>query len=641
MSDSYVPPQQEVKQDEEVKQEQTQQETTAYMSVVDVLKKAVKSRLTTCHLAQLLLRAHDSLRVLSEKIRLLCKNIVLKDLCAYERTDQIAELCEKFLNSKYTNMEAATKANAGPKTYANVVEQACAENNDENVSDCECKCCDCERGFACLHLRDGTLAKAIEELIRVLPDDCDEVFTPHTGEMPRFHPPIESLDVIGLPNGAYNGDKQYKLACDICYLAQELGINACGLGNYTVPELRVLAETIMSRLGLSMPKTDDDFVQGKKRKNGTAPRLAKLKQQLPKKFIKYQKSLRRFLGNLHTAFISSARAIGTQFGKVGLLPNVSQDELVRDLETSALVCLIASQACSPRAFTIETANRGSIDPMFTEFINDVLAKRRQTNWNMLALIHPSYVKDATASFQATMINQLTSMLIYSKIALETMWDQGVKDRVKHDMIVPRHGSGIDVGAWNAVADAWNNAIRYLRVLTKYNGLPFPLLFSVKRLVADDQMSVGNHYKEYYADQLKCGNTLSDGEQKIYDDLLLNEKKVNMDNVLLVEKGCLPWSALTGPMEKDLWAMMMDSEMLLVMIQQQAEELKIENTIREVCKTHEMDPGFLLGTISKVKPGEFIPHRNMICGVEVGPISDETIAILKMFGFAGAKSWTGK
>jgi len=471
----------------------------------------------------------------------------------------------------------------------------------------------------------------------------------------RFHPDVNVNDLLQSKNN--RRVRGLVALCDFVQIAWRRP--------KTVPELNLLVETIMARLDIAWPEENDLVVDRKRQVKTKIKRWSwgygsdedcepeyktevfvtlKAKIVLPVEFPKQTRdmaccALNQLIGRLHKSYVSSARAIALVLGKVGLHQRTSQDEILRDLPTAAVAQLIAGQASVRRAFTIESADRGAFGPHIQRLI-EMLEQRGQTNWNVLACLHPSFVPKATKKHVQWMLQEWCAFIVQEKSALNIQWHKGVWKCPGRGMLVPRTGSGIDSAAWNAIADGWNNAIRFLRPLAEVSGLPFPFLLKIMRLTAGDQMQWAEMEFKSLAIREKSGRKLSADEVKQLESLRRNKKMTDAAGVLATHN-IHGWAAISGVMACDMWEIAHSPEVLFFAMQARADELGIEAQVTETCKAHELDPFSWLGTVRHVKAGDYVRHRNMVCGVEIGYLTPDMVEFCQSLGIFGAQKWKGK
>lgn len=173
------------------------------------------------------------------------------------------------------------------------------------------------------------------------------------------------------------------------------------------------------------------------------------------------------------------------------------------------------------------------------------------------------------------------------IFFREQWELGVKDCVQKNMMVPRSGTTqVHVNAWNAVAGAWSNLLRLIRLTESgIESEESMQLLKVLKLTAGDQMA--------WARQDGKG---ADPECQVFFQL--------------TEMGLFPWSGLT-----------------------QRRDDFVEK-VTKVCTDLKVPPKKWLGKAVE-RLAEVRPDVTSVCGIVVAP---ESVPICKAVGAFGSAPW---
>lgn len=354
----------------------------------------------------------------------------------------------------------------------------------------------------------------------------------------------------------------------------------------------------------------------------------------------HPKVYRELLGRIYTTLIPSTHASATKIGKVGLLmSDVSYEWLLLDINTTVVVLCMLAESSDRRSFTLQSAQRGK----YSKFIHEMLEYLngcRSTNWNLLALIDPHHLYDSSKLFVQEVFRKcLFYMKTYSYV-LQHLWDIGVKNA--SNMICPKHGHGIDTAAWNAIADAWNNLLRYVRICCKVMNLGCFPAYKVMRLTAYDQSRWADLIEKSDSDNVAD----DDGSNVITDQVTINNLTINVtggkvaDDIRNNKKDIavfkeisqifVPWTIFKTHymyVEESEW---INSDLACDIIA----------AISEVCTDKEFPVSSYLGTsTTPAKVGSYKPHKNMICGITVQNLTPKAKDAMINAGVFGSNKWT--
>lgn len=293
-------------------------------------------------------------------------------------------------------------------------------------------------------------------------------------------------------------------------------------------------------------------------------------------------------GRLKNMFGAAIVAECKQINKHGSF--VLRDGEDYDLHT-VVFCLIFKSFLDERnAFTIKSQMQGGMPSALKVFMDTTLRSSETTQWSLIASLYPvaTVVEHLDISEKTSILAYWMSKLKGMAAFLEDQWDRGVDDCARNRWMVPRRGSDVDSSGWNAVAGAWNNAIRHIKVLSAALDVPFPFIFMVPRLTAGDQM-------EWAA---------AAGKE---DDPKLTTVTA------LVATGLMPWSALD----------------------EAAVPSTIYTAIAAACAAHSVPLERFFGLPKARLEKTIRAVQDMICGVAVS-VSKPLFEALKLVGFAGSK-----
>jgi hypothetical protein len=383
-------------------------------------------------------------------------------------------------------------------------------------------------------------------------------------------------------------------------------------------------------------------------------------------------------GRIYTNLIPATHAESLMMEKDASFSLISDEDLLKDINTTVVALLIRANMISQRAFTTHSAKHDQLSDVAGELIN-VLKTTNTINYSVLASLRPEFIPYTTEEFQQTLLKLVVKRLCISAIALEKIWQTGVKEqaiRFPNPMMVPRSGTtNINVSAWNAIAGAWNKSLLYLNALLKQLNLHegYIPLFKVLKMTAGDQMKMGEReYNNYLARK-----DLTNEEREHFDSL----KKAKRNQAVFRDLSAMDitgWQALINiPNFYKLAWLLIDTPVMLIyelsfskisttMIFPACEEVrkllsdstykitmelesKGEKTNQPLIGIIERACGivglhknsYLYGGELKEGYNNISTHpRRMICGIEVKNISKDFYSLLKLLGFAGANGWNG-
>lgn len=294
------------------------------------------------------------------------------------------------------------------------------------------------------------------------------------------------------------------------------------------------------------------------------------------------------------------RAEASQLDKSGLTTTViNKQDLSIDIPTSIFVILAVLEFSSRKAFTLQSQQQGSLNPALQYMLQEsLIAYTDKTHWLMLFHIYPNQetLLHLTSDQKTKILNQWMDYVPLLAKFLQGQWVLGVNICATRQMLVPRRGGKVDSDGWNRVTGAWNNSLRYIRLLISELPKEHPLhkypLFKVLKLTAGDQMSWA-----------EADGKSADPDTFIFCDLT---------------REYLPWIALPSFISKNP----LDN---------------LSSYIEELCVKYNVPIQKWLGYAQARVTEEIRKHGPMICGVNVDPsITPEQAQALKVMGFAGAK-----
>jgi hypothetical protein len=326
-----------------------------------------------------------------------------------------------------------------------------------------------------------------------------------------------------------------------------------------------------------------------------------------------QRHLRELLGRLRTTLIPSMHAEARIIGKIGLLQYADEETWNRDPDTAAVVLCMVAEASDARAFTLDSANRSS----FSEAIHlllQYLGQRSNTHWGLLACIYPVHIKDSSGEHIDWIFRTCLKLLRQFSYVLNYLWNSGVKECAAKNMLIPRRTSSkcsdigstntvINSSAWNAIADAWNNILRFIRTVNHVLLKPQIPAYKTMRLMAGD-------LTQWASVELKCLEKMGDGYRSVTQQekyLHLKNNKVDADVFAeLTSNGLTPWSIVNTRY----------SDIADFYYGEQAEEFF--KVVTAACNKHDFPIARYLGNNNPISKCPFRPHKTMICGIEIIP-----------------------
>ena len=292
------------------------------------------------------------------------------------------------------------------------------------------------------------------------------------------------------------------------------------------------------------------------------------------------------------------RAEAAQLDKSGLAAvAITKQDLAVDIPTSVFVVLATLEFSARKAFTLEKQQQGALNPALQSILREALeAHSKQVHWPIVFHVYPNAgnVARLTSAQKESVMAQWTGYQSLLARFLQTQWTLGVRNCASRRMLVPAAGGSVDSDGWNRVAGAWNNSIRFVRLLAPEmpnHPLHTRTLFKCLKLTAGDQLQ--------WAAQ--AGKN-EDPDTHIFAELV---------------KEWLPWNGLA---ESD----------------KPVEGLRAR--IEKLCAAQNVPVHRWLGSAEARKIDEMKVHGPMICGVAVPSwVTQEQANVLKAARFAGAKA----
>jgi hypothetical protein len=320
----------------------------------------------------------------------------------------------------------------------------------------------------------------------------------------------------------------------------------------------------------------------------------------------YLRALRfvsKFAGRVHLWFEPWMTAHAQQMAKSGILTHVIDRE-VQDWPsfekshpaTAVFLALAVSEFSSRKEFTLESQKQGALNKHLDGLLDLVIA-HEPDGLELIAYLLPFpeiFRKVSHETCKKIYDNWMSWAPLLGRF-LDDQWSAGVAKSARRQMRVLPRGSGVNSAGYNAVADAWQNMCRTVRlavVTAEINGAP--MLLKVLQLIANDQFQWGQ----------AAGKGVH-SSTAVYDKL--------------TRAGFLPWNAVLRPKE-------FNSDDAVRCVMQACDELKCS-------------PDAWLGLPGK-REEETKVHIDMICGCAVPKMSTECADWLKALGLFGARNWAG-
>jgi hypothetical protein len=366
------------------------------------------------------------------------------------------------------------------------------------------------------------------------------------------------------------------------------------------------------------------------------------------------------------------RAEAAKLDKSGLSTTViTAADLAADLPTALFVVLATLEFSSRKAFTLEAQQQGGLNPALQYMLRDLEKEEHKhlVSWPLVFHVYPneSTVARLTTPQKVQILDQWMQYMPLLARFLKEQWKRGVDKSATRLMLVPRRlkqennkgNNGVDSDGWNRVSGAWNNALRFIRLLMNdSHPMSGRVLFKVLKLTAGDQMQ--------WAEM--DGGKGVDMDTEVFRSLVApgfvdkkgNSKDVVVeDNTDMVTAGesqsadispqlkiaeCVitvaecdtetqSTSVATSSSVQDAWFPwdgLLDSGKSIDQMHH------LTTRIHQLCDLHSVPIHKWLGYAKARTEDSVKIHLPMICGVAVGPLSSATAQALKEMGFAGSK-----
>ena len=261
--------------------------------------------------------------------------------------------------------------------------------------------------------------------------------------------------------------------------------------------------------------------------------------------------------------------------------------------TYSLLVICTCVFSERKAFTLNSQKQGGLNKYMEELLSIILEKETD-GLKVVALFLPidTVYSKITQEHAIYIYNQSMKILKQFSGFLDEQWNKGVKKSVSRLCRVLPKGSGVNSSGYNAVADAFMNLRRFQTISAKYAKIDnAPIILKVMQLIANDQfhMAQGKVNSNAY----------------VYKELTKN--------------GILPWKAIVNPESFDT--------------------RKALTVLFQACKEHKCSIESWIGA-PKQRSAEITNPVDMICGVAVPPMHEETANYLKDLGIFGSGPWTG-
>lgn len=331
--------------------------------------------------------------------------------------------------------------------------------------------------------------------------------------------------------------------------------------------------------------------------------VSKTQKSTPFKYFgDYKRALKfvsEFAGRVHTWSDPWITAKALRLAKVGLIDEVLNEhsDALLDLPlTSATIGLMISEFGARKEFTLEKQKQGALNPHLETLLNEV-KRFEPEGLRFIAYIYPT-----PEIFKLIPVTDV--VYIHTKWSewmpvfagfLEVQWKKGVAKASRRTMRVLPRGARVNTTGWNAVADAWQNGCRFLRLAVSEAGIEGePIYLKVLQLIANDQFGWGC-----------AANKKMDPNVAVFHNL--------------TAKGFLPWDAVLRPKSFDSAGAVIE--------------------LSRACSLHLCSLQTWLG-LPKVRTEDVRKHVDMICGVPVPPMSVDCADFLTSLGIFGAREWSG-
>lgn len=293
-----------------------------------------------------------------------------------------------------------------------------------------------------------------------------------------------------------------------------------------------------------------------------------------------------------------------RLAKVGLV-DAMLDTYAEELKslpvTAALIALFVAEWGARKEFTLESQQQGALNPHLLALLQ-VVKSREPDGLRLIAYMLPTEeIFREVDSHSPEIISDIHSrwtewMGVFARF-LDTQWKKGVGKSSRRDMRVLPSGSHVNSAGWNAVADAWDNGCRFLRLAASVCGIPGqPLYLKVLRLIANDQFQWAG----------AVGKTVNPTVGVFHD---------------ITAQGFLPWNAVLRPDRFD--------------------SARIVTALAESCTTRGCNLNGWLGLPKLRTEDKVRDHTDMICGCKVPAMSIECATFLTTLGIFGSNEWSGK
>lgn len=336
----------------------------------------------------------------------------------------------------------------------------------------------------------------------------------------------------------------------------------------------------------------------------------------PPNYERALKFLSKLCGRLHNWFEPWASANALVLAKTGVLTFLVTDEdLAADPLTTIFLALAVSEFGARKAFTLESQKQGGLNEHLSWLLEKLLVSKT-SRLDLVAMVYPEKrVFEACSQEQVQKVYTcFSSWLPVLGQFLDEQWARGVWKSARRDMRVLPKGANVNSTGYNSVADAWQNAVRFVRLCVSVKGIEgAPLLLKVPQLIANDQFNMGQWQA---VEEPKTWANIVAGSAPSVKKSTHKDTDVFDD---LTRANFLPWNAVLRPAE--------------------FENAKVLSTLVDSCVAHSVRVEGWLG-LPKPRKAEVKQHSDMICGVSVPQISEECAALLKLWGFAGANQWQG-
>lgn len=361
------------------------------------------------------------------------------------------------------------------------------------------------------------------------------------------------------------------------------------------------------------------------------------------------------------------RAESAKLDKSGLSTTViTAADLAVDLPTALFVVLATLEFSSRKAFTLGAQQQGGLNPALQYMLHDLEKEEHKhlVSWPLVFHVYPneSTVARLTVPQRVRILDLWMQYMPLLARFLKEQWRRGVDECATRLMLVPRHqedngkGNVVDSDGWNRVSGAWNNALRFIRLLTNdHHPMSGRVLFKVLKLTAGDQMQWAEQdgekgvdvdteiFRSLVAPDFKEKDKSQEVTVHDHPSLVVDTKPQSADVTLPLkmtdcviteaECGMKPLSSSEAPQVQDAW-LPWDGLPDSGKTTDQMHNLKAR--IHQLCEIHSVPTHKWLGYAKARTEDSVKVHVPMICGVAVGPLSTATAQALKEMGFAGSK-----